>query len=159
MSTDEIIELIARIEEQERRLVLPRFDNDDAWALGCLLVELARARSLPVTMDIRRNGQQLFHCALPGTSADNDAWIGRKVRTVERFGSSSFLVGLRCAAKGRTFEESSRLDPDTYAAHGGAFPITIAGVGVVGVVTVSGLPQADDHDLVVAALESYLDRA
>lgn len=156
MNPSEIVDLIARIEEQERRLVLPRFDNDDAWRLGTLLVDLARARSAPVTIDIRRNGQQLFHCALPGTSADNDAWIQRKVRTVDRYSHSSYLIGLRFTAKGTTFEQSSRLDPDTYAAHGGAFPIRLAGTGVIGTVAVSGLPQADDHDLVVVALEQYL---
>ena len=157
MNHAEIADLIARIEEQERRLVLPRFDNDDAWRLGTVLVELARARSAPVTINIRRNGQQLFHCARPGTSTDNDAWIQRKVRTVDRYGHSSYLVGLRFAAKGTTFEESSRLDPDAYAAHGGAFPLTLAGTGPVGTVAVSGLSQADDHDLVVTALETHLN--
>ncbi len=156
MNTTEIADQIARIEEQERRLVLPKFDHDDAWRLGVALVELARAKAAPVTVDIRRNGQQLFHYALPGTSADNDAWILRKTRTVDRFACSSLLVGLRATVKGRTFEESSRLDPDTYAAHGGAFPITVAGVGVVGTVAVSGLPQREDHQLVVEALEGYL---
>jgi uncharacterized protein (UPF0303 family) len=156
VNADEAKELVARIEEQERRLVFAAFDNDDAWRLGTLLVDLARARSASVTIDIRRNGQQLFHAALPGTSADNDAWIQRKVRTVDRYGHASYLVGLRCVARGTTFEQSSRLDPDTYAAHGGAFPIAVAGTGPVGTVTVSGLPQGDDHDLVVAALESYL---
>ena len=156
MTSAEIDDLITRIEEQEARLTLPRFDNDDAWRLGTLLVELARDRSAPVTIDIRRNGQQLFHCALPGTTADNDAWIERKVRTVNRYGHASYLVGLRFTAKGTTFEESSRLDPDTYAAHGGCFPIILTGTGPVGTVTVSGLPQADDHDLVVAALETYI---
>lgn len=158
MTPEEIADLVAVIEEQEQRLVLPAFDNDDAWRLGNLVVELARARSASVTVDIRRNGQQLFHCALPGTSADNDAWIERKVRTVNRYGHASYLVGLRHAAKGTTFEASSRLDPDTYAAHGGAFPIILAGTGPVGTVAVSGLPQREDHELVVAALETYLSR-
>jgi uncharacterized protein (UPF0303 family) len=157
LETNELAALIARIEEQERRLVLPRFDNDDAWRLGNLLAELALARQAPVTIDIRRNGQQLFHLALPGTSADNDAWILRKVRTVDRYGHSSYLIGRRALAKGTTFEETSRLDPDTYAAHGGAFPITVAGTGPIGTVAVSGLPQGEDHELVVAALERYLD--
>lgn len=156
MNDAEIKDLIVQIEEQERRLVLPHFDNDDAWRLGTALVELARARSAPVTIDIRRGGQQLFHCALPGTSADNDSWIERKVRTVDRYGHASYLVGLRFAAKGTTFEASSRLDPGEYAAHGGAFPIILAGTGPVGTVTVSGLPQREDHELVVAALSAYL---
>ena len=159
MSPGDITGLITAIEDQERKLILTSLDNNDAWRLGSVLVELAGARRAAVTVDIRRNGQQLFHFALPGTSADNDAWIQRKVRTVDRYGHSSYLVGLRCLEKGTTFEESSRLDPDTYAAHGGAFPITVAGTGVIGTVAVSGLPQADDHDLVVTALRQYLGRA
>ncbi|MFD9329142.1 heme-degrading domain-containing protein [Streptomyces sp. NPDC060065] len=147
---------IPELEEQERRLTLPHFTHDDAWALGTLLVDMAREQAAPVAIDIRRGGQQLFHAALPGSTPDNDAWIDRKRRVVERYGSSSYLVGSRFRAKGTTFEESSRLDPDTYAAHGGAFPITVEGAGVVGTVVVSGLPQVEDHAMVVAALERFI---
>ncbi|MFI6489464.1 heme-degrading domain-containing protein [Streptomyces sp. NPDC050564] len=146
---------ISELEEQERRLTLPHFTHDDAWTLGTLLVELARDRHAPVAVDIRRGGQQLFHAALPGSTPDNDAWIDRKRRVVERYGCSSLLVGSRFRAKGTTFEDSSRLDPDVYAAHGGAFPITVEGVGVIGTVVVSGLPQLEDHSLVVEALELF----
>ncbi|ROP52955.1 heme-degrading domain-containing protein [Streptomyces sp. PanSC9] len=144
------------LQEQERRLVFRRFTYDDAWALGSLLVELARERRAPVAVDIHRAGQQLFHAALPGSTPDNDAWIARKRRVVERYGASSYLVGARFRAKGTTFEDSSRLDPDTYAAHGGSFPVHVENVGVVGAVTVSGLPQLEDHRLVVEALERFL---
>ncbi|MFC8666984.1 heme-degrading domain-containing protein [Streptomyces sp. NPDC057199] len=146
---------IAELEEQERRLTLPHFTYDDAWALGTLLVELARERDAPVAIDIRRGGQQLFHAALPGSTADNDAWIDRKRRVVERYAASSLLVGTRFRAKNTTFEDSSRLDPDVYAAHGGAFPITVTGAGVIGTVVVSGLPQLEDHAMVVEALERF----
>ncbi|MFC8344444.1 heme-degrading domain-containing protein [Streptomyces sp. NPDC057280] len=149
---------IEELEAQERRLVFRRFTHDDAWALGSLLVELARERQAPVAIDIHRAGQQLFHAALPGSAPDNDAWIHRKRRVVERYNSASYLVGARFRAKGTTFEESSRLDPDEYAAHGGSFPITVEGVGVVGAVTVSGLPQLQDHKFVVEALEEFLSK-
>jgi uncharacterized protein (UPF0303 family) len=157
--TDDFSDLIARLEEQERRLTFPRFDNADAWALGCLLVNLATGRDLPVAVDIRRGTQQLFHAALPGSTADNDAWIQRKVRVVERYGASSYLLGRRLAAKGQELDAAMGVDPADYAAHGGAFPVRVAHVGVIGVVTVSGLPQADDHALVVEAVEAYLSRA
>ncbi|WP_399925678.1 heme-degrading domain-containing protein [Streptomyces kanamyceticus] len=147
---------VEELEAQERRLVLPRFTYDDAWALGNLLVELARERRAPVAIDITRGGQQLFHAALPGSTPDNDAWIDRKRRVVERYGCSSYLVGARFRAKGTTFEDSSRLEPDTYAAHGGAFPLAVEGAGVIGAVVVSGLPQVEDHALVVAALERFI---
>ncbi|WMX46855.1 heme-degrading domain-containing protein [Streptomyces roseicoloratus] len=147
---------VEELAAQEARLVLPRFTYEDAWTLGTILVELARERRAPVAIDVRRGPQQLFHCALPGSSADNDAWIERKRRVVERYGVSSFLVGARFRAKGTTFEDSSRLDPDRFAAHGGSFPIAVEGAGVIGSVTVSGLPQAEDHALVVLGLERLL---
>jgi uncharacterized protein (UPF0303 family) len=149
-------DLIADLVAQEERLVFTRFDNDDAWTLGCLLVELAKSRGLPVTIDIRRHGHQLFHAALPGTAPDNDHWIARKVRVVERLNVSSYLVGRRMAAKDEAFDEMYGVNPADYATHGGAFPIRVRDVGVIGVVTVSGLPQADDHALVVEALERFL---
>jgi uncharacterized protein (UPF0303 family) len=147
---------IAELEEQERELVFSRFDNDDAWRLGCRLVETARSRSLAVTVDIRRGPQQLFHAALPGTTPDNDSWIERKVRVVERFGGSSYLVGLRARAKGITFAAMHDLPLQEYAAHGGCFPVRVRDVGVVGTVTVSGLPQVDDHALVVEVVRDFL---
>lgn len=147
---------VAELEEQAERLVLAHFTHDDAWRLGTLLVESARDRGLPVAIDIHKGSQQLFHCALPGSSADNDGWIDRKRRVAERYGAASLLVGARFRAKGQTFEDSSRLDPIQYAAHGGAVPIMVEGVGMVGTVTVSGLPQADDHALVVEALDALI---
>ncbi|SDS94029.1 heme-degrading domain-containing protein [Actinoplanes derwentensis] len=151
--------LIATVQEQEQRLVFARFTEADAWRLGSLLVELAAGRDLPVAVDIRRGQQQLFHAGLAGSSADNDAWIERKVRVVYRFAASSYLVGRRLEAKGAALDAAMGVDPALFAAHGGAFPIRVPGVGVVGVVTVSGLPQADDHALVVEAIEAFLGSA
>ena len=143
---------------QEERLQFPSFDNDAAIALGLLLVELGRARRLPITVDVTRAGQQLFHAALSGTTADNDQWVIRKNAVVMRFGHSSYYMGRRAALKDVPFHEAMLIDPREYAAHGGAFPIRVVGTGLVGTVTVSGLPQHEDHALVVEAIESFLAR-
>lgn len=155
---DDLAALIASVEADERDLVLRTFTHDDAWRLGCLLVELADERDLPVTIDVRKGPQQVFHAAREGTTPDNDSWVERKVRVVERFGASSYLVGLRARAKGTTFADQHQLPLQEYAAHGGAFPVRVDGVGIVGVVTVSGLAQGDDHALVTEALRSFLGR-
>ena len=122
---------VTELLEQEGRLTFTRFDNETALALGEHLLAAARARALPVTISVRRNGQRLFHAALPGTSADNDAWIERKSRVVDRYGHSSFLIGTQFREAGGSFEADSRLDLDQYAAHGGVFPVIVAGVGPV----------------------------
>ena len=147
---------LAELAGEERELQFATFDNDDAWALGLALVDAARERQASVAIDITRNGQQLFHAALPGTAPDNDAWIERKTRVVDRFGHSSLYMGQLCREQGTTLAEKYGLDPGRYAAHGGAFPIIVRSVGPVGAVVVSGLPQVQDHRLVVAVLRAHL---
>ena len=154
--TEDYAAQIDEIEAQEERLQFARFTHDDALQLGLLIVRLATERSLGVTIDITKGDQQVFHAAMAGTTADNDDWVTRKVRTVRRFGASSFLVGRRHKLAGTDFSEATGLPLSLYAAHGGCFPIVIRDAGLIGTVTVSGLPQADDHALVVEALELFL---
>jgi uncharacterized protein (UPF0303 family) len=149
---------LSELAAQEEELRFSSFTNDDAWELGSALVSTARREQLGVAIDITRNGQQLFHAALPGTSPDNDSWIARKARVVNRFGHSSLYVREDSLSRGTTAEEEFGLDPALFAAHGGAFPILIRSVGPVGVVVVSGLPQVDDHRMVIAALRAHLAR-
>ena len=141
---------------QERELVFDAFDHDAAWALGERLRRVARERELPVAIDVTLGEQQVFHAALPGSAADNDAWIARKVRVVRRFGHSSFYLG---QLHGDAFADRFLLDPREFAAHGGCFPILVRGTGMVGTVTVSGLAQADDHRLVTEVLRDVLARS
>jgi uncharacterized protein (UPF0303 family) len=147
---------LVKLRKQEEVLQFTEFSHETALALGLALVETARAEGKAVTIDICRNSQQLFHCALSGTSPDNDSWIKRKNRVVNRFGHSSFYMGIFFKSKNTTLQESMFLDPNRFAAHGGAFPIAIRQVGVVGTITVSGLPQEEDHDLVVRVLSEHL---
>ena len=84
--------------------------------------------------------------------------LERKSAVVDRYGRSSLYVGAEFRAGGKTFEDSSRLDPGRYAAHGGAFPVIVRGVGCIGTIAVSGLPQREDHRLVVETLEAFLAR-
>ncbi len=158
MERAEIEAAIARVEAEEAELRFPSFSNDEAIALGAAVAERARGRGLAVTVDVRRAGQQLFHLALAGTSADNDEWIRRKVRVVMRFGHASFLVGLRLRLAGATIEEKYCVSSLEFSAHGGSFPVNIAGTGIVGAVTVSGLPQEEDHALVVECVREFLRR-
>ena len=149
-------EVLDELEAQESRLVFDGFDENTAWDLGVRLRDAALSAGLPVAISIRRNGQRLFHAALPGASADNDGWLARKSAVVDRYGRSSLRVGEQFRVAGKSFDEDSRLDPSLFAAHGGAFPILVRGTGCVGSVAVSGLPQLEDHRLVVEVLEALL---
>ncbi len=151
-------DILEKLLAEERELQFPSFNEDAAWRLGGWLWETAAKENLPVTIDVMLAGRQLFHAARPGTSADNDGWIKRKIRLVNRTGHSSYYEGRRLQSLGKTIEEASLLPESEYAPHGGCFPIILAGTGAVGTVTVSGLPQEDDHKLVVRAIRAYLKK-
>ena len=152
---------LAHVIRQEAELRLPQFDYDDAWKLGVLLRDLAVSRNHALVIDVRRFGQPsqpLFYSALPGTTPDNARWVERKSNVVARFHRSSYQVGLYLAQHGLTFTEKYALPEADYAAHGGGFPLHVTNVGVIGSVTVSGLPQREDHNLVVEGLCLMLRR-
>jgi len=149
-------DILKQLLQEEQELQFTKFNEDIAWELGSQLVELARSRNLPVTVDITRGTHQLFHASLRGTSPDNDEWVKRKVRLVYRFGHNSFYMGQMLKSKGKTIEQSYLVSESEYAPHGGCFPIIVKETGIVGTITVSGLPQEEDHKLVVEALRTYL---
>ena len=151
-------EKLKNLLDQESELQFSRFDEDIAWKIGSQLWERAKSEKLPITIDITRGAQQLFHASRPGTSADNDEWVKRKVRLVYRFGHSSYYMGQLLKSMGKTIEESFLIPEGDYAPHGGCFPIFIKGAGIVGTITVSGLVQDEDHRIVVEAIRSYLSQ-
>ena len=93
---------------------------------------------------------------MPGTSPDNDQWVARKIKLVNRMGMSSFRIGTLLRSLGMTLEERFELSHYEYAAHGGCFPVILKGTGHIGTVTISGLAQEDDHAMVVDAIRAYL---
>ena len=153
-----VTEDLERIALQERELVLPRLDAEIAWKLGAYLRALADERRLAVTIDIRRFGQPLFYAAMDGTTPDNVEWVRRKSNVVARFYRSSYAVGIKEKIKGESICESQGLPLADYATHGGSFPLRVAGAGVVGSVTVSGLPMREDHELVIEGFCAVLGR-
>ncbi|MBN9326112.1 MAG: heme-binding protein [Cellulomonas sp.] len=124
--------LLAELEAQEQRLVLQHLTYDDAARLGATVAALAEQRQLPVVVrvevDTPDGPHTVYQRAFDGSSTSNDWWIGAKAKVVRHYGHSSFAVGTRYRVDGQ----------------------------LAGVVAVSGLPQQDDHALVVEGLTAYL---
>ncbi len=148
--------IIAETTAQEERLQFTAFDLDAAWRLGSILRRLAAGKKAPVAIDIRLGEQQLFHAALPGSTAENDEWIGRKTRLVRYRAASSRRLWAEYGQRGVDFNVETGDPLSKFAAHGGGFPLSIVGVGVVGSIGVSGLPSEDDHALIVEGIEEFL---
>jgi len=143
---------LSKLLAQETELQFEQFNHDTAWQLGCTLKNLAENINAQLAIEVYAFNQTLFSYAMAGTQLDNQHWIARKRQSVLRFGHSSYYLGQYNKSKNREFEQQLHINAHDYCAHGGAFPLRIKNGGLIGVVTVSGLPQAADHQLVVDAL-------
>ncbi|MHB1313952.1 MAG: heme-degrading domain-containing protein [Christensenellales bacterium] len=152
-----IEEMLSQVQQQEKNLQFTEFTSDTALKIGLAIIERAQKENLPVAIDITRNGHQLFHFAFPGTAPNNDQWIMKKNRLANRYSMSSYQYKLKLQSTNRTLEDVG-LSLSEYAAVGGAFPVTVQNVGVVGMITISGLQDNEDHDLVAWAIEDYLKK-
>ncbi|MBE6066801.1 MAG: heme-degrading domain-containing protein [Clostridium lundense] len=146
--------MLEGIDEQESRLVFSEFTSETALKIGLIIIENAKKENKIITIDITKNGHQLFHYSFDGTSPDNDQWVARKNRVVNRFFKSSLYIQALLKHEGKSIEEKYHISFFDYCPYGGAFPIIIKNAGVVGTITVSGLTEEEDHDMVVRAIES-----
>ena len=147
---------LQRIALQEERLRFQRFDAGVAWDLGLALKAAADKRGVSVAIDISTPSYTLFSHAMQRATPDNAEWVRRKRNVTLRFHRSSYAIGLELQRDKRTLEERHGLKADDYMAHGGCFPIRLAGPTCIGAITVSGLPQREDHDLLTRTLAAFL---
>ena len=143
---------LALMEEQVQRLQFSEFDLQTAWELGTRLKNKAEARKVAVSIEIRLCGNTVFTYSMPGTVPTNADWARRKCNLVEWTHRSSYSAKCLPSQDGSTIIQRMGLDARDYALSGGAFPIMVKKVGCVGVVAISGLPQREDHNLVVNVL-------
>ena len=147
---------LAVIRRQEASIVFERFDEEQAFRIGVLLRDRGVRDGLPIVIDVRTWDRALFFAALPGSTDANADWVRRKVNTVRRMGRSSYRAALEQNAPDGLFPQRHGLDPQDYVLAGGSFPIRLAAAGIIGCVTISGLPQRQDHAIVVEALCAHL---
>lgn len=147
---------LAKIAVQEERLQFQDFDADTAWKLGNRLKANAETRGVAVTIEIRVGKETIFFFAMQGAKPENADWARRKRNVVNLLWRSSYAVGLSLQEEQSSLEAKMGLPLRDYTAHGGSFPIRVVGVGTIGTVTVSGLPQRDDHAMLVEELAGML---
>jgi len=147
---------LEKIALQERRLQFTEFNAAVAWELGTALKSAAEKCSAAIAIDIQLHGHPLFCYGMPGITPDNWEWVRRKRNVVMRYHRSSYAIGLKYERAGTTLQDATGLDLRDYSTHGGCFPVILAGTGCVGTITVSGLPQREDHALVVSILQEFL---
>ena len=147
-----------KILQQEKEIQFTHFNEHTAWQIGTWIRDYAYKNNLPIAIDIHHGQQQLFHAVLAGANQNNAKWIKRKMNLVNLTGHSSFYWNQLLASEKKTVEQKFLLPEKDYAAHGGCVPIFIKNSGMIGTITVSGLPQEEDHNLVIQAILANLNQ-
>ena len=143
--------------KQESDLVFTSFGSETAYAIGMMLIGRAKKENKAIAVSITVDRQNIFHYALDGLGPDADNWIRRKSNVVYEYHKSSLLLGVKLAAEGSSLAIHGR-NPYDFMTNGGSFPIRVKGAGVIGAITVTGLPHLDDHEYIVTALTEYLSK-
>jgi uncharacterized protein (UPF0303 family) len=141
-----------RLAEEQQEILLDRFDYDFVWALGGRMRELAARDAAPVAITVSHGTTLVFSTLMPGATLDNLDWAARKRAVAHRFHRSSLAIRLEMEAAGFDFNARFRLREADYVASGGGIPLILRGGTLIGTAAVSGLPDIDDHRLVVDAL-------
>lgn len=155
---EELLQEIDRIKSQQKTWEFSEFSEEAAWKLGCMLREQAKEHHYPIAISITLNRRRLFYCSMPGAAAINDQWVRRKENLVYLFQKSSYEMALYLKLKQDTLLNRYGLCSEDYAAAGGSVPLLISGAGMVGAITVSGLSEQGDHELVVGAIQQMKNR-
>ena len=148
----------AGLKAEEADLVLPAFDVAAALEIGQIAYELATSRGINPAIEVRIGEWIVFHASLPGTNTENDWWMGRKARVVLLTGHSSMHERVLAEEQGIDWYAVKGLPEETHAIHGGGLPLNVKGMGCVGILLISGLPQVQDHLLGVEVLTEFLAR-
>ena len=143
---------------EEQLLLLPSLDNTDAIEIGQIATELGTSQSLPIAIQVRLGDWIIYHAALPGSTPENDWWIGRKARVVKLKQHSTLYERVLAQELGIDWHKENNLLDETHAIHGGGLALKTKDQGFLGTLLISGLPQVEDHLFGVQVLTEFLAR-
>ena len=144
--------------EEQIKLTLPALTITDALEIGEIAKFFGQDSSLPIAVEVRVGDWIVYHASLPGSSPENDWWIGRKARVVKLKQHSTLFERVLAEERGIDWHKENNLLEETHAIHGGGLPLITKSDGFVGALLISGLPHVEDHLFGVKVLTEFLAR-
>ena len=148
----------ADLEREAKALELTSLTQAEALDIGSIAKAIGLERKLPIAVEVRMKDWIVFHASLPGSTPENDWWIGRKARVVNLTGRSTMHERVIAEEQGIDWHVSKGVEEELYAIHGGGLALNVVGLGLTGILIISGLPQVEDHLLGVEVITEYLAR-
>ncbi|MEJ8305846.1 Gfo/Idh/MocA family oxidoreductase [Saccharibacillus sacchari] len=152
--TPECLDVLA---EQEELLQYEAFGSKEALELGNTIVELAGEYDREIAVSIFRESDELviFQYIMDSKAARNVGYMEGKRRAALLTGHSSVWMHVDHELNGAWSEAMANIPH--YVPSGGAFPIRVNGEWAA-TLSLSGLREGRDHELVIRALSRVLKR-
>jgi len=139
--------------EMVKTIELEEFSNRLALQMGLAVVELAKSRHQHIGIEISRLNQTVFLYIDDSLPEDKHNWLRRKANVAKRFEESSLAVKNDLEAGNMSLDKTFGLDEKDFLAKGGSIPIFVKAAGMVAIITVSGLHDIEDHQIIIDALK------
>ena len=136
-----------------KKITLPKFSNDIGLKLVLKIINLARDRNQKIAVEICRINHSIFLYVDDSLPADKHNWLRRKANVAKHFEESSLSVKNDLKNGNMTLSETFQLSDKDYLAKGGSIPLFVENAGMIATVTVSGLTDVEDHQIIIDALE------
>lgn len=132
-------------------ITFEKFDNEDAYQIGCKLVEKVKNENLKnIRIRVVLGHDIVFQYLMNGKSGDT--WLNRKQNTVELFKLPSYQVWQENETS-HCYEQY--VNDERYAICGGGYPIVVDD-NMIGSIIVSGLAHDEDHQIIVDVINEYM---
>jgi uncharacterized protein (UPF0303 family) len=136
-----------------KKIELEQFTNSIALSMGLAIVSLAKDKNLSIAVKIERLNHTIFQFIGDNLPADKHLWLERKANVAKNFEESSLSVKQDLLNHNMSLKDTFALNESTYLAKGGAIPVFVKNAGMVAIITVSGLTDVEDHNIIIDALK------
>ena len=135
------------------KIEMEKFNNRLGLEMGLAIVDLAKDRHQNIAVEVGRLNHTIFLYVDDNLPADKHNWLRRKANVALHFEESSLVIKNFLIAENMTLEGTFALDGNDYLARGGSIPIFVKNAGMVAIITVSGLHDEEDHQIIIDALK------
>ena len=136
-----------------RKIELDSFSNQRALEMGLKIIDLAKSRNQHIAVEICRLNHTVFIYVDDSLPVDKHNWLRRKANVAKQFEESSLSVKNDFKEGNITLEKTCGLDEKDFIAKGGSIPIFVKNAGMIATITVSGLSDVEDHNIIIDALK------
>ncbi|MGB1205859.1 MAG: heme-binding protein [Chitinophagales bacterium] len=139
-------------EKTIRKIELDKFDNRIGLEIGLAIFNLAKERKQNIAIQVERLNHVIFLYVDDNLPADKHNWLRRKANVTKHFEESSLSIKYDLKNGNMSLVKTFALEEKEYLAKGGSMPLFVKNAGMIGLVTVSGLHDEEDHKIIIEAL-------